>query len=346
MVTWRAVTPGYFAALGVPILRGRGFQEEDRDPHQNAIILSDSLARRMFPGEDPLGKQIRPGPFHDAPWLTVIGVAGNVKNSSLMERDDPEFYVVRKHSPEQFGRTATAILSGPVDPTALARWVRAEVATLDPTLPVNVETLDQRVGQLAQRPRFNAWLLGLFAGYGPVAFGHRPLWRDLVPGGAAHAGDRRAHGAGRHARQRSPGWCSVTPRAGPWPARRWSLIGSWFAARLLAAMLFHVSARDPWILAAAAGGTVRDRYARSLGALAARGARRSHAGAAAGVNRGTGHRLLRPVLSNTAGADHGKTIPGCSCYTLISPSRRLATCLTCSAAETKSCALCSADCFL
>ena len=56
MVTWRAVTPGYFAALGVPILRGRGFREEDRDPHQNAIILSDSLARRMFPGEDPAGQ--------------------------------------------------------------------------------------------------------------------------------------------------------------------------------------------------------------------------------------------------------------------------------------------------
>ena len=54
MVTWRAVTPGYFAALGIPILRGRGFQEKDRDPHRNGVILSDSLARRMFPGEDPL----------------------------------------------------------------------------------------------------------------------------------------------------------------------------------------------------------------------------------------------------------------------------------------------------
>ena len=56
MVMWRSVTPRYFAALGIPILRGRGFQEEDRDPNRNVMILSDSLARRLFPGEDPLGK--------------------------------------------------------------------------------------------------------------------------------------------------------------------------------------------------------------------------------------------------------------------------------------------------
>jgi hypothetical protein len=60
MVTWRSVTTGYFAALGIPILRGRGFQEEDRDPNRNTVILSDALARRMFPGEVPLGWQIQP----------------------------------------------------------------------------------------------------------------------------------------------------------------------------------------------------------------------------------------------------------------------------------------------
>ena len=90
MVTWRSVTPAYFAALGIPILRGRAFQEQDRDPHGTAVILSDTLARRMFPGEDPLGKQIQPG--RSGPWLNVVGVAANVKNSGLAERDDPEFY--------------------------------------------------------------------------------------------------------------------------------------------------------------------------------------------------------------------------------------------------------------
>ncbi|MGA2740274.1 MAG: ABC transporter permease [Bryobacteraceae bacterium] len=248
MVTWRAVTPGYFAALGVPILRGRGFQEHDRDPQQNTVILSDALARRMFPGEDPLGKQIQPG--RSGPWLTVIGLAGNVKNSALMDPDDPEFYVVRKHAPETLGRTATAILSGPVDPAPLARWVRAEVAALDPALPVKIETLDQRVGQLAQRPRFNAWLLGLFAAMGLLlsAIGLYGVVSFLVAQRTQEIGVRMALGA-------TPG---AVLRLVMGHAARWTLagaalgvIGAWFTARMLSAMLFHVSARDPWIFAAA-----------------------------------------------------------------------------------------------
>jgi predicted permease len=251
MVTWRAVTPGYFAALGIPILRGRGFAEPDRDPQRNTIILSDALARRMFPGENPLGKQIQPGPFRSLGWMTVIGVAGNVKNSGLMEPDDPEFYVVRKHTPEPIGRAATAILRGPLDPAVLARWVRTEVAALDPALPVNIETLDERVGKLAERPRFNAWLLGLFAGMGLLlsAIGLYGVISFLVAQRTQEIGVRMALGA-------TPG---AIARLVLGHAARWTLagaalgvIGGWFAARLLEAMLFHVSARDPWIIAVAA----------------------------------------------------------------------------------------------
>jgi putative ABC transport system permease protein len=247
MVTWRAVTPGYFAALGIPILRGRGFREEDRDPQQNAVILSDALARRMFPGEDRLGKQIQPG--RSGPWRTVIGVAGNVKNGALMEPDEPEYYLVRKHAPEPLGRTATAILSGPMDRAALARWVRTTVAALDPGLPVSIETMDQRAGKLAERPRFNAWLLGLFAGMGLVlaAIGLYGVVSFLVAQRTQEIGLRMALGA-------TPG---AVARLVLGHAARWTLagaalgiIGSLLAARLLESMLFHVSTREPWILAA------------------------------------------------------------------------------------------------
>lgn len=248
MVTWRAVTPGYFGALGIPILRGRGFREEDRDPHQEAVVLSDALARRMFPGEDPLGKQIRPG--HSGPWLTVTGVAGNVKNTGLMAPDDPEFYVARHHADESLGRTATAILSGPIDPAAASRWVRATVAGLAPGLPVETETLSQRVGKLAQRPRFNAWLLGLFAGMGLLlaAIGLYGVVSFLVTQRTREIGIRMAIGA-------TPG---EVMRLVLGHAARWTLggaalgvVASWFAARWLEAMLFQVSARDPLILAVA-----------------------------------------------------------------------------------------------
>ena len=251
MVTWRSVTPGYFAALGIPIVRGRGFQEEDRDPNGNAVILSDALARRMFPGEDPLGKQIQPG--RSGPWLAVIGIAGNVKNSGLVDRDEPEYYVVRKHVADlNVGRSSTAILRGNVNQPAMARWVRAEVAAIDPTLPVNIETMQQRVGKLAQRPRFNALLLGLFAGLGLLlaAIGLYGVVSFLVAQRTQEIGVRMALGA-------TPGKVArlVLGHAARWTAAGIGpgVLGSIFAARLLRAMLFQVSAKDPWMLAAAVG---------------------------------------------------------------------------------------------
>ncbi len=249
MVTWRAITPGYFAALGIPILKGRSFREEDRDPHRHNVILSDALARRMFPGEDALGKQIRPG--RSGSWLTVVGVAANVKNSALMESDDPEFYVARHHEPEPFGNYATAILRGPMDTTAAAGWIRREVAALDPTLPVKIETLDQRVGKLAQRPRFNAWLLGMFAAMGMLlsAIGLYGVISFLVAQRTQEIGVRMALGA-------TP---ASVARLVLGHAARWTLAGavlgiacSWFAARWIAGLLFQVTAHDPWVLAVAA----------------------------------------------------------------------------------------------
>ena len=248
MVTWRIVTPGYFAAIGAPILRGRGFREPDRDPHQNPVILSDSLARRMFPGQDPIGRQIRPGRAGD--WLTVIGVAADVKNNALMDADRPEYYIARKHSTERIGRSATAILRSAGDSGALARRVRTAVAAIDPTVPVKIETLDERIGQLAERPRFNACLLALFAAMGLLLslIGLYGVISFLVAQRTREIGVRMALGATPAAVSRL-----VLGHAARWTAAgvALGLIGSLFAARLVESMLFHLSARDPWVLAGA-----------------------------------------------------------------------------------------------
>lgn len=242
----RSVTPGYFSALGIPVLRGRGFQESDRDPNQNVAILSDALARRMFPGEDPLGQHIRPG----RSWLAVVGVVGNVRNNGLMEGNDPEFYEVRKHSPEDATRSAIAIIRTRMNPPAMARWVRAEIAALDPTLPVDIETMRQRVSGLAVRPRFNAVLLGVFASMGLLlaAIGLYGVVSFLVVQQTQEIGVRMALGAAPGAITRL-----VLGRAARWTAAGAvaGVIGSLFAVQLLGALLFRVSASDPWILAAA-----------------------------------------------------------------------------------------------
>jgi len=248
MVVWRLVTPRYFAVLGIPILQGRTFQEVDRDLNCNVVIISDALARRMFPGENPIGKQIRPG--RRGEWLAVVGVAGNVKNSGLIERENPEYYVPRKHSPENVAANATAIIRTDMRPEAMAKWVRGEIAALDPTLPVTIETMDQRVGKMAERPRFNALLLGIFAGLGVLlaAIGLYGVISFLVAQRAQEIGVRMALGA-------TPGAIArmVLGQAALWTAAGTVLgaIGSLFAVRLLERMLFHVSAKDPWTFAGA-----------------------------------------------------------------------------------------------
>ena len=252
IVVSRSVTPRYFSVLRIPILQGRPFEEEDRDPHRKVIILSDALARRLFPGENPLGKRIRPGLRGD--FLTVVGVAGNVKNSGLVERENPEYYVVRQHSPEGIPASAIALVRTRMraEPmmVPMIGWMRAEIAALDATLPVGLETMEQHVGKLAERPRFNALLLGLFAGIGLLlaAIGLYGVISFLVTERSQEIGVRMALGATPREISRL-----VLGQAAAWIAAGALLggVGSLFAVRLLEHMLFHVSAKDPWTLAAA-----------------------------------------------------------------------------------------------
>ena len=242
MVGWRSVTPGYFAALDIPIVRGRAFQEEDRAPTANPIILSESLARQLFPGEDAIGKSIRPRV--ESPWRTVVGVAADVKNNGLAEAADPEYYVPWKLDREGYFRTGYFVLRGPVDMQILANWVRTEVAAADATLPVEISTLRQRVSKLEDRPRFSASLLSLFAGIGVfiAAIGIYGVVGFLVAQRTREIGIRMAIGA-------SPGGVLRMVLSS---TARWVLAGvfagllaSWFCARLIQSLLFEVREHDP-----------------------------------------------------------------------------------------------------
>ena len=170
MVGYSTVTPGYFSALAITIVRGRPFVEEDRGPNARVAILNSVLAKRVFPNGDAVGKQLRFQPNGD--WLTVVGVSEGVKSvqgDGFVSPAESEYYLPLRHSGDAHAQIAEqehVILRTSLDPAAVALWMRATLASLDPTVPVTVDSMSERVGTLEARPRFNAALLGMFAAFG------------------------------------------------------------------------------------------------------------------------------------------------------------------------------------
>ena len=241
MAGWRIVTPDYFSTLGIPIESGRGFQEQDREPSANPVILSQTLARMLFVNEAPLGHKLRFG--FEGDWFTVIGVAGNVKNGGIAEPDDPEYYVVR-HKLTEAGNAGYLIARTSMRSEALENWIRSEVRALDPSLPVTVETMQQRVGKLAVRPRFDAALLSIFAALGILlaAIGIYGLMSFLVEQRQREIGIRMALGAQAADILRliaGGGMQLVLLGAGV------GLLASLAATRALGSLLFGVRPNDP-----------------------------------------------------------------------------------------------------
>jgi putative ABC transport system permease protein len=170
-VVLRTVTPGYFHVLQIPILQGRGFNEEDRQANGHPIILSKLLAARLFPDGNAIGQHMQRAVFNpyltmDGPVFTVAGIAGNVKNGGLAGQDDPEFYILRTSHPDDWDSHHFFLLETAFPTSVMAPWIRTQIAQLDPTIPVEIDTLSQGVSKLADRPRFETALLGFFAACG------------------------------------------------------------------------------------------------------------------------------------------------------------------------------------
>ena len=244
MVSWRIVTPEYFKALGIPIVKGHGFTEEERRSKGYYLVLSELLAARLFPNEDPIGKKLKPTP--NDKWHEVVGVVANVKNEGLQEPDQPEFYRLRRNEPEDWtmAPAAVLILKTSTPPKALAPWVRSQIAQVDATVPVEIETMNERVAGLADRPRFETALLSFFACtglvmaliglYGVVAFMAQQRTREI--------GIRIAVGANRGDVLR------LILREGVRLIVVGGTIGlcaSLVLTRVLESVLFHVGPRDP-----------------------------------------------------------------------------------------------------
>jgi predicted permease len=260
MVAWRYVTPGYFAALGIRIRRGRAFSDEDRAPAAYSIILTETLARLMFPGQDPIGRHLifTGGPREP---FTVVGVAADVRDRGPAADIPAEFYVVRKavpdvtwnnQEPPMGWRSAFVVVRTPLDTRLVSGQLRQALAEIDPTLPVTLGTMRDRIGGVTQGPRFFATLLGAFAGIGALlaALGLFGVISFLVQQGRREIGVRMALGAARGDVVRH-----MLGFALRWTAAGFAIgiPGTLAVSRGLRSLLFQVPANDPASLGAAAG---------------------------------------------------------------------------------------------
>jgi predicted permease len=160
-VAWyRQVTPGYFEAMRMRIVAGRGISEDDRADAPPVVVINETMARRYWPNEDPIGKRIS-GEGQDGPWVTVVGVVRDVRHNGLDQAPLVEMYLPFEQQP---GRGMTLVVRTARDPLALASAVREEVRAIDPDLPLGATaSLEQLVGRSVALPRLYLTFFGFFA---------------------------------------------------------------------------------------------------------------------------------------------------------------------------------------
>ena len=162
---YRAVSPGYFSVMGIPLIKGRYFDQSDGERTPDVVIINEAMARRYWPREDPIGKRIQPG---EGKWCVIVGVAGNVRYKGLDAEIEPEMYYHYLQVPADLMSfiegTMALVVRTSLDPGAMTASIRNEVRALDPDQPVfNVKNMQELVeGSVAQQ-RFRATLLGAFA---------------------------------------------------------------------------------------------------------------------------------------------------------------------------------------
>ena len=173
--TFRVIRPNYFSTMGIPLRAGRDFTNRDSPEAPGVVILNETLARRHWPDETPIGKRITlddPRDTSRAPtWLTVVGLVKDVKQESWVDQPSNEIYLPFQQSrgfySSAVGRYAsmTVVIRTTIEPQSLVATAQETVKAVDRTLPVsNMVTMQQVIADALWQPRFNLQLIGLFAG--------------------------------------------------------------------------------------------------------------------------------------------------------------------------------------
>ncbi|HXS75737.1 MAG TPA: ABC transporter permease [Terracidiphilus sp.] len=167
MANYRTISSEYFQTLRIPLLQGRWIESTDRENTPAIVVINEAMVKTYFPNENPIGKKMQIGatPDNTVPWMMIVGVVGNVKQSLVADMPT-EFYVPYRQANEVLPvRTMSVVLRTEVDPRALIPDLRATVHRVNPNQPVvKIRTMEDNVAQNFSQPRFRTLLLVVFAG--------------------------------------------------------------------------------------------------------------------------------------------------------------------------------------
>jgi putative ABC transport system permease protein len=241
------VSPGYFEAIGTPLLAGRGIMAEDREAEQQVVVVSQALAEKHFPGENPLGRRIRFGRDESDPLAEIVGVVGDVQHYHLGQSSIPQVYVSFLQRPTG---DLSFVINASVPPLSLVDQLRETIGAVDPDQPlVRIQAADAMVSASISMPRFRTLLM---AGFGLTALllavvGLYGVMAYSVSQRTKEIGVRMALGATRGS------VLGLIFREGV-PLVGSGLVlglgGAIILSRILESMLFGVGARDPLVFTA------------------------------------------------------------------------------------------------
>jgi putative ABC transport system permease protein len=161
---YQVVSPNYFATLEVPIVRGRGLTDADTETSARVIVINQTMARRYWPNEDPVGKRLAIGESSkETSWRTIVGIVGDMRHASLSETAVATAFITYQQDLESWPRMAF-VIKGSADAASLTSAVRRELNAIDPSQPVyGIEPLEKLLDTSVAQRRFVMWLIGSLA---------------------------------------------------------------------------------------------------------------------------------------------------------------------------------------